>query len=163
MATNVLADETPKYILDYELHVPDEDFASDAEVSPFAGHLFSPSDVLLVCKRWMRIATSLLYHTAVLRSTTQAQALFKTSRRNPELGDCMRKLAAHRGRFWRVIGKVLLDAEGLRVLCLTFRPFDNDNIESVCDVLPMINPRRLVLLSSHTFLLRRSALLATLS
>ena len=79
-----LADELLKEILAPQLLVSEELFADTGTTSPFSKAERSSSDVLLVCKRWMRVATPPLYHTVVIRSMAQAKALtraLKSSRR----------------------------------------------------------------------------------
>ncbi|KAH7101996.1 hypothetical protein BKA62DRAFT_770215 [Auriculariales sp. MPI-PUGE-AT-0066] len=84
--THKLADELLKEILAPPLLVPDALFCNTDDVSPFSKVDRSASDVLLVCKRWMRVATSCLYETVVIRSTAQAHALSAALTRNPQFG-----------------------------------------------------------------------------
>ncbi|KAJ7777761.1 hypothetical protein B0H14DRAFT_2401411, partial [Mycena olivaceomarginata] len=66
----------------------------------------SSSAVLLVCKAWLRVAMSLLYHVIVIRSKAQARALEATLRDNPDLGNLIRRLRLE-GGFGAPMQKIL--------------------------------------------------------
>ena len=88
-----LADETWAAILEHILEVPDDDFISCETTSgPFSRRDYSNADVLLVCKRWLRIATPLVFRTCIIRSTAQAQVLAKALKKNPEFGVLVKQL-----------------------------------------------------------------------
>lgn len=141
MATK-LAEETLRDILTLALDVPDDDFASTADVSPFALRQFSTADLLLVCKHWMRVATPLLYETVVLRSLAQSQALAKALKKNPEFAAYLKKLRIE-GAFGASAGKNLSAATGLTDLCLSVDLSHKDNIRPLCQALDTVAPRRL--------------------
>jgi len=87
-----LADELLKEILAPPLRVRDALFNDVSRVSPFSKAQQSASDVLLVCKRWMRVGTPALYESVVIRSKAQAAALSTALTRNAEFGRFTRKL-----------------------------------------------------------------------
>src|SRR5262245_24007930 len=96
MATK-LPDELLNEILSPALSIPDNEFASTSERSPFSSVSQSSSAMLLVCKRWLRVAYVLLYHTAVIRSPGQAQALANSLKTNKTLGRHIKKLRLEGG------------------------------------------------------------------
>ena len=87
-----LADELLREILAPSFVVPEHMFASNTRISPFCKVPKSISDMLLVCKRWMRVTTPFLYETVVIRTKAQASALNMALTRNPEFGLFVRKL-----------------------------------------------------------------------
>ncbi|KZV94659.1 hypothetical protein EXIGLDRAFT_834860 [Exidia glandulosa HHB12029] len=148
---HLLADETLKDVLCRVLDVPDTDFASVAPTSPFALRQFSNSDVLLVCKRWMRVATPLLYHTVVLRSVAQAQSLARALKKNPEFGPFLKKLRIE-GAFGASVGKIMLAGSAfISDLVLSFALASGDNVTSMCAALASLRPRRLILIGTPGF------------
>ncbi|KAJ7220968.1 hypothetical protein C8J57DRAFT_975863, partial [Mycena rebaudengoi] len=56
----------------------------NSRTSPFATNSLSSYAVLLVSKAWLHIATPLLYHVVVIRSSAQPRSLQTTLRRNTE-------------------------------------------------------------------------------
>lgn len=136
--TDTLPNETLRHILARLLDVPDEYFASDAVTLPFARQ----SDILLVCKRWMRVATSVLYGTAVLQSKAQAQALARAFQMNLSFSGFLKRLRIE-GGFGVAVGQIMLAAKNLTELCITLNIHTDD--EAICGALPSICPRRLIL------------------
>ncbi|KAK7020336.1 hypothetical protein R3P38DRAFT_3197662 [Favolaschia claudopus] len=94
-------------ILSRILNVPDEMFSDTSEISPFAGSSQSVCALLRlgVCKRWLRVATPLLYGTVVIRSKGQANAL-ATVLREQNLGRFVRNLRLE-GGFGRQVEDIL--------------------------------------------------------
>ncbi|KAJ7700717.1 hypothetical protein B0H17DRAFT_845319, partial [Mycena rosella] len=101
-----LLDEVVSEILSPALTVPDEVFSDTSDVSPFAGCSESSSAYLVVCKSWLRVATPLLYHVVMLRSTAQAQALAQVLSRNVGLGPFIKKLRVE-GGYGAAMGTIL--------------------------------------------------------
>jgi len=66
-----LPDEILKEILYPVLQVDDHSFSDTSAKSPFSLMNYSNSEILVVCKRWLRVATPLLYNVVILRSTAQ--------------------------------------------------------------------------------------------
>ncbi|EJD39071.1 hypothetical protein AURDEDRAFT_187531 [Auricularia subglabra TFB-10046 SS5] len=139
-----LADELLDWILSPPLHVPDALFADPGPVSPFSRATYSASDVLLVCKSWMRVATPALYATVVIRSTAQAQALALALSRNPRFGRYVKKL-----RLEGVYGQYSKDFMPLMTevtdLCLGLSVRGSDSITRLVSGLKTLNPRRVIL------------------
>ncbi|EJD33181.1 hypothetical protein AURDEDRAFT_177738 [Auricularia subglabra TFB-10046 SS5] len=93
-----LPDETLAAILAESVVVPDASFAATmADKSPFAEIAHSSSTILLVCKRWMRVATPLVYETVILRSVAQSRALAEVLKEKPQLGCYVRKFRVEGG------------------------------------------------------------------
>ncbi|KAJ7605948.1 hypothetical protein DFH06DRAFT_1348367 [Mycena polygramma] len=87
-----LPDEIISEILSPALKVSEEMFSDTSSTSPFASPSVSSSAALIVCKAWLRVATPLLYHVAVVRSKAQARALQRSLRGNPDLGRFVKML-----------------------------------------------------------------------
>ncbi|EJD48719.1 hypothetical protein AURDEDRAFT_162173 [Auricularia subglabra TFB-10046 SS5] len=141
-----LADETLHQILQIALEVADDDFAdiSGLKTSPFALRESSSSEILLVCKRWMRVATPLLYDTVIIRSTAQARALARALKKSPQFVRYLKKLRLE-GGFGASVEKVMCAAVNLHDLHLSLDVGSQDNVKGMCDAMPAINPTRLVL------------------
>ncbi|EJD42348.1 hypothetical protein AURDEDRAFT_115120 [Auricularia subglabra TFB-10046 SS5] len=141
-----LADETLHQVLALVFDVPDDEFAdvSGASSSPFACRQHSTSDALLVCKRWMRVGTPLLYDTVVLRSVAQSQSLAKALSKNPGFVPYLKKLRIE-GGFGASVGRILNAAIALSDLHLSLDLNSKDSVASMCDALPAVNPTRLIL------------------
>jgi len=87
-----LPDELVKDILHSILDIPDHEFHDTSTQSPFARVVAPSSAALLVCKRWMRIATPLLYHNVVLRSSATAHSFCIAIKRQPEFAKLVKHL-----------------------------------------------------------------------
>ncbi|KAH7101988.1 hypothetical protein BKA62DRAFT_829808 [Auriculariales sp. MPI-PUGE-AT-0066] len=114
-----LADELLKEILAPPLLVPDALFCNTDDVSPFSRVDRSASDVLLVCKRWMRVATPCLYETIVIRSTAQAHALSAALTRNPQFGAYVRRFRIENTYAMYLSTKIIATMPNIRVLLIT--------------------------------------------
>ncbi|KAJ7608610.1 hypothetical protein DFH06DRAFT_935890, partial [Mycena polygramma] len=104
-----LPDEIISEILSPALKVSEEMFSDTAStrISPFASDSLSSSAALLVCKAWLRVATPLLYHVVVIRSTAQARALLKSLLGNPDLGPSANTMLRLEGGFGPAMEEVL--------------------------------------------------------
>ena len=89
---SLLPDELVKDILHSILDIPDHKFHDTSAQSPFAHVVASSSNTLLVCKRWMRIATPLLYYNVVLRSHATVISFCLAIRRKPTFAKLVRHL-----------------------------------------------------------------------
>ncbi|KAH7097323.1 hypothetical protein BKA62DRAFT_643508 [Auriculariales sp. MPI-PUGE-AT-0066] len=113
-----LADELLKDILAPPLLVSDALFCNTDDVSPFSRVDSSASDVLLVCKRWMRVATPCLYETVVIRSTAQAHALRAALTRNPQFGTYVRRFRIENTYATYLNTKIIATMPNIRELVL---------------------------------------------
>ncbi|EJD51166.1 hypothetical protein AURDEDRAFT_181952, partial [Auricularia subglabra TFB-10046 SS5] len=147
---HLLADETLADILTRHLHVTAEDFESK---DPYAvandSGWCSSSHVLLVCKRWLRVATPLLYDVIILRSSAQAQSLASALKKTPQLGAFVRKVRLE-GGFGANVQKFLAHAPNVTDLALNLTLWSNDSSTGICKALPSMNPRNVVLLHLGT-------------
>ena len=147
-----LADETLAVILEACLVVPDKDFAStNGQMSPFSRIEYPSSNYLIVCKRWMRISTPLLYHTVVLRSQPQATALAAVlkPKANARFGQYIRYLRVE-GGFGVAAKNVILAAPNITDICVMLDLSAKDNITPMCDVLfTAVQPQRLIIAMCH--------------
>ncbi|EJD39069.1 hypothetical protein AURDEDRAFT_116271 [Auricularia subglabra TFB-10046 SS5] len=139
-----LADELLEWILAPPLHVPDEMFADPGPVSPFSRATFSASDVLLVCKSWMRVATPALYATVVIRSTAQAQALALALSRNPQFGRYVRKLRLE-GAYGEYTREFIQHMRYADDFCFALSVRSSDDIGGLDMAFRTLNPTRVIL------------------
>ncbi|EJD51174.1 hypothetical protein AURDEDRAFT_159582 [Auricularia subglabra TFB-10046 SS5] len=147
---HLLADETLADILDRHLHVTDEAFESrDPYASAGDSGWCSSSQVLLVCKRWLRVATPALYDVIILRSAAQAQSLAKALKKTPDLGKFVRKVRLE-GGFGLAVQKFLALAPNVTDLVLNLAFWSNDSTAGICNALPSMNPHNLVLVQFGT-------------
>lgn len=142
-----LADELLKEILWPPLVVPDQLFADTGAVSPFSKALYSAADVLLVCKRWMRVATPSLYHTVIIRSTAQAQALAAALTRNPEFGRYIKKLRIE-GAYGVHLSKIAPVAPNIVHFCFSLSIWADSSPGGLLKLLSAIQPSRVILTTS---------------
>ncbi|EJD48381.1 hypothetical protein AURDEDRAFT_162344 [Auricularia subglabra TFB-10046 SS5] len=154
---HLLADETLSCILSDCLSVQDADFAAtNSWRSPFATDALSSSTVLLVCKRWLRVATPLLYETVILRSTAQSSALAAVLKAHAAFGRYIRKVRVE-GGVGASICKIFKAAPNITDLCLTLDLYADDNVTPMYkSLLDIVAPRRLVLCSTTTGDLNRN-------
>jgi len=139
-----LADEVLTMILSPPLLVPDALFADTGPISPFSRATHSSSDVLLVCKRWMRFATPALYHTLILRSAPQAKALAAALKRNPAFGAHVRRLRLE-GAYGANVSNIVKAAPNIVDFCFTLALYADANVKGLVDALRLLNPERVIL------------------
>lgn len=141
---DTLPDELIREILTPLLHVDEDTFESLTSRSPFSSLLQSSSDLLCVCKSWMRVATPLLYHIVILRSKAQAYALQRTLRANKAFGAFIRKLRVE-GGYGGAMKTILSLAPKITHIWLSLDLPGSENTTGLCNSLGMINPRRVIL------------------
>jgi hypothetical protein len=134
-----LPDEVLHNILSLVLEIDDGEF-SDRFYDIPVGH----SHPLLVCKRWLRISTPLLYKVVVLTSKAQARALAWTLTENKELGLFVRKLRSS-GGFGLSMGKIMLASLKITDLCIELCVLSSDSVAGLCKGLFALSPTRLIL------------------
>ncbi|KAJ7174870.1 hypothetical protein C8R46DRAFT_94590 [Mycena filopes] len=140
-----LPDEIVSQILSPALKVSETAFSdNDSVVSPFAAPSVSTSAALVVCKAWLRVATPLLYHVVVIRSTAQARALQRTLRSNPDLGKFIKMLRVE-GGFGPAMEQVLIHAPNITDIFISLLIHASDSTAGLVAGLPLINPTRLIL------------------
>jgi hypothetical protein len=139
-----LPDEILKDIISPVLQVEDSLFADPSLKSPFSLRNYSNSALLIVCKRWLRVATPLLYNVVVLRSTAQAQALARALKTTVELGRFIRKLRLE-GGFGASVEKIILAAPNITDVFLSLAIWSDDSVTGLCRGLPSMNPSRVII------------------
>jgi hypothetical protein len=140
-----LPDEMLHECLSPVLSVPDDKFASTSTQSPFSSVSGNSSaQMLLVCKRWLRVAYPLLYHTVVIRSSGQAHALADALQANPTLGRHVKKLRIE-GGYGSATHRILTLAPNIAVLYLSLIIWSEDSVSGLCRSLAIINPSRVIL------------------
>jgi hypothetical protein len=138
-----LPDELVNEVLSPVLSIPDELFAWSGTRSPFSFVSQSSSPMLLVCKRWLRVAYALLYHTVVIRSPGQAQALTSSLKSNKSLGRPIKKLRLEGG--YATARGILSLAPNIADLYLSLMIWSNIGVSGLCSSLSSINPSRVIL------------------
>jgi len=142
-----LADELLREILAPPLRVSDSMFCNIEHVSPFSKVDHSASDVLLVCKRWMRVGTPALYHTVVIRSTAQAFAFNAAVTRNVEFGRYIKKFRLEHS-YPRYITKDIVAAmPNIEALCIPTGVLGTDRPNDVYALLDQVRPQHLVIVN----------------
>ncbi|TDL29937.1 hypothetical protein BD410DRAFT_47127 [Rickenella mellea] len=146
---NSFPEEVLKEIFTSALLIPDEKFSfAKTGLSPFGQNLASTASVLLVCKRWLRVATPLLYEDVVLRSTAQAQALADSLTANPRFALYVKRLRME-GGFGTSLSIILSKCPHIVELFITLDIFGDDSIDGLHAALMLAKPHR-VILSKHT-------------
>ncbi|KAH7102768.1 hypothetical protein BKA62DRAFT_698763 [Auriculariales sp. MPI-PUGE-AT-0066] len=125
---NKLADELLKEILAPPLLVADQMFADQGSTSPFSRVTHSASDVLLVCKRWMRVATPALYHTVVIRTEAQAYALNIALTRNSSFGRFVRRIRLEGAYGQYLTPPIVNTMPHVQHLCFTLGVYADDKL-----------------------------------
>ncbi|KAJ6505823.1 hypothetical protein C8R47DRAFT_1102511 [Mycena vitilis] len=159
---SILPDEILSEILSPALKVSDDLFSDTSDVSPFAKPLQSTSAYLVVCRDWLRVATPLLYNVVVLRSKSQANALEKVLVKNPEFGRCIKKLRVE-GGYGIAMHTILKSAPNITDIFLSLVIWSSDGTQGLCKGLPLINPRRVILVDPNTRKLLKNQHLAALT
>lgn len=136
-------DEIISEILSPLLKHSDEVFSDTSEKSLVIPG-FSSSAYLLVCKAWLRVSTPLLYNVVILRTTGQAEALEKVLKENRVFGSFIKKLRIE-GGFGPATHTILKCAPNITDIFMTLSIWGTDNTTGLCNGLPLINPRRVIL------------------
>ncbi|KAJ6509137.1 hypothetical protein DFH09DRAFT_999999 [Mycena vulgaris] len=139
---NQAPDEIVSEILSPLLKHSDDVFSDVSEKPLVSG--YSSSTYLLVCKAWLRVSTPLLYNVVILRTTAQAAALEQVLTANPEFGLFIKKLRVE-GGFGQAMRTILKSAPTITDLFLKLSIWGSDNVAGLCGGLPLINPRRVIL------------------
>ncbi|KAJ7611500.1 hypothetical protein DFH06DRAFT_155705 [Mycena polygramma] len=156
---SILPDEILSEILSPALKVSDELFSDTSDVSPFAKPSLSTSAYLVVCRDWLRVATPLLYNVVVLRSKSQANALEKVLVQNKNFGRFIKKLRVE-GGYGAAMHTILKSAPNITDIFLTFVIYSSDSTQGLCKGLPLINPRRVILVDPNARVLKNKNLAA---
>ena len=143
---SLLPEELVTDILSYALVVHDDDFSSVGGRSPFERNSVSSSVVLLVCKRWLRVGTPLLYECIVLRSTPQALSFYSAlqSRNGSQLKRSVRRMRLE-GFFGGVMGKIFKFLPGITDLYLRLPMVAAEKVGKLLQGLSRLDPYHLIL------------------
>ncbi|KAH8829355.1 hypothetical protein DL96DRAFT_1597782 [Flagelloscypha sp. PMI_526] len=142
----VLPDEIVKEILDPLLRVSDDEFRFKPVSAPFSKSL-SSSFLILVCKQWCRVGTPSLYHTVVLRSPPQAQALslvLSKDTNQPKLGSYIRKLRLE-GCYGAYLSKIFTATCNITHLFLDVHFPASTSVKALVNGLRTVSPKHLIL------------------
>ena len=145
--THLLADEVLQSILAPSLKVPDSMFEDVGPISPFSKVEQSSSDVLLVCKRWMRVTTPIIYHTVIIRTTAQAAALNAALMRNPEFGRHVRRFRLERPYPAHITKAVVRTMPNIVDLCIPIGVLAANKPNDVYELLNKCQPQHLLLVN----------------
>ncbi|KAH7103109.1 hypothetical protein BKA62DRAFT_828692 [Auriculariales sp. MPI-PUGE-AT-0066] len=141
------ADETLSMIFTAALYIDEDDFLNwKTAGGPFDKRDYSTSDILLVCKQWLRVSTPLLFHSVVIRTVAQAQALAKALKLNPEFGVMVRNLRIE-GACGASVRSFLGYMTALDTLCISVNIWPGQAARALplFEALEDVNPRRLAL------------------
>jgi len=139
-----LPEELLKEILSISLHVSEHDFADTGPTSPFRLITRSGSYLLVVSKRWMRVATPELYRTVILRSIAQAKRLSLALKSNPGLGSHVRQLRIE-GAYGDALRHIAARCSFVTDICISLRVWSHDNASGLVVALTQLAPTRVVL------------------
>ncbi|KAJ7605884.1 hypothetical protein FB45DRAFT_1068973 [Roridomyces roridus] len=143
-----IPDEIIHEILSPALSVSDDAFSAHMPLWEYRAcrgrRVESSSAILLVCKAWLRVATPLLYHTIILGSKGQAQALSVALRRNPELGRLIRKLRLQSG-YGSSLHQILQTTTKLTDIFIPLEFDEGDDACGLCRGIPLIDPVRVII------------------
>lgn len=103
-----------------------------------------PHDLLLVSKRWLRVATPLLYQSISIRTSAHAQAVATLIRANPNLGRAVRHLKLL-GGYGRDLFTIAKAAPNVETLYLYISVKSSESVTGIKKALPLMNPTRLYL------------------
>ena len=147
-----IVDELLDLILGHTLVIPDSEFSrlSTCVFARLDARFASSSSMLLVCKRWLRVATPLLYGTVVVRSVGQAHALADAFTMNPPFARYVRRLRIEGA--WDGLGTILKSCTRIRVLFLALHIWSNDSVTGLCSGLSQINPAHVIICDEHALL-----------
>lgn len=141
-----IPDEILKEILFDVLTVPDDDFSKADGPSPFGHNLTSSSDMLLISKHWLRVATPLLYECVILRSTPQAQAFYNALRgkAGPQLKRFVRRIRLE-ASFGAVTDKIFTALPEISDLFLKLPSSADEKVNGLIQSLHKLSPTRVIL------------------
>ncbi|KAJ7270667.1 hypothetical protein B0H12DRAFT_1044377 [Mycena haematopus] len=145
-AANRVPDEIVSEILTPLLKHSDEVFCDQSQ-KPLLDPDHSASRYLLVSKSWLRVSTPLLYNVIILRTTAQAEALQAVLKNNQEFGLFIKKLRVE-GGFGDAMHTIFKCAPNITDLYLTLYIAGTDNVKGLCSGLPLINPRRVIVVDA---------------
>ena len=134
-------------IIKHVLCVSDEDFSSNVYGSKFGRPHEPTSNLLLVCKAWMRIAMPYLYECVVLRTSGQVEAFMDVMNDKVigrELKPLVRRirLEDHFG----MLTKSLLDLfPNILELYIPYPGHGEEDIGGLCDAFSKIKPERIAI------------------
>ncbi|KAH7107252.1 hypothetical protein BKA62DRAFT_127333 [Auriculariales sp. MPI-PUGE-AT-0066] len=132
--------ELLREVFDIALHVPDHLFFDTTTNSPFAHVQASTSNLLIVCKRWLKIATPAFYETLILRSRAQILSLCSAIAANPQFAIRIRRMRVE-GRFHDFIGDTAKHMTALHAVCFAFDAEYITKMPGVVKLLRAVNPR----------------------
>jgi hypothetical protein len=141
---NDLPEELIAQIMSYLTFPVELAFSDTSDAASFPACAALTSAILVVSKRWLRIARPLLYRTIIVRSNTQADDLALTLRGNKQLGRCIDKLRIE-GGYGSVIYNVIKAASNVTHLSLTLYVSSSDKVSGLCRALPMMKPVHVIL------------------
>ena len=134
-------------IIKHVLCVSDEDFSRNVDDSKFGRPHEPTSNLLLVCKAWMRIAMPYLYECVVLRTSGQVEAFMDVMNDKVigrELKPLVRRirLEDHFG----MLTKSLLDLfPNILELHIPYPRHGEEDIGGLCDAFSKIKPERIAI------------------
>lgn len=142
--TSQLPEELLVSILAFELRLADRFFQDERLESYASSAKSTSSNLLLVCKRWLRLGRPILYEGILLRSSRQSRSLASTFRENPDFGTLVRRLRLEAG-FVIELKVVLATTSKIRTLFLNTNLPYTEKVTGLCSSLVNVDPQRLIL------------------
>lgn len=105
----------------------------------------SRTNVLLVCKKWMRIATPVLYEKVHLWNPRGTKAVAQLVKSNPDVGRAIRYLRLE-GGMGRDLYTIVKNAPNIHTLWITPHVRASEGIVGLRKSLALLQPRKLCLL-----------------
>ncbi|KAI0684525.1 hypothetical protein BC835DRAFT_1389692 [Cytidiella melzeri] len=103
-----------------------------------------PTQLLLVCRRWLRVATPLLYETVEIDSEDELADFARTLQANPTLGRMVHNLRLE-GGYGRLLPVVVKHAPNIGVLSLQTNNLPTLPNNGLLRALPCFNPTKVYL------------------
>ncbi|KAF8530004.1 hypothetical protein JB92DRAFT_3139371 [Gautieria morchelliformis] len=141
-----IAEELLAMILAPSLTVPYGQLTSKSPCAFGSNDLVPSSSALLVCKRWLRVATPLLYETVVIRSTAQSLALASALQSSPSFARYIKNVrleGAYQGTY-----DILSGCKNLSTLVLLLNVYSDSRTSCLSRALFDINPTHVFLFDS---------------
>ncbi|GJE89703.1 hypothetical protein PsYK624_058090 [Phanerochaete sordida] len=102
----------------------------------------SAGDILLVCKRWLRVGTPLLYESLSVWSPSHTKAVAALIRSTPVVGQAIRRLRIE-GGCGKDLYTIVRNAPNVHTLYICVHVKASEGIAGLRKALPLLQPRKL--------------------
>ncbi|GJE91881.1 hypothetical protein PsYK624_080320 [Phanerochaete sordida] len=162
MTTTILSlpEELVRDILSYSFHLSADDFCGfrTRRHSHVRGSMYSVQkrdkppcqDLLLVCKRWLRIASPLLYASLSVRTPAHASTVAALLKAAPALGNAVRQLKIF-GGYGKDMTTIAAACPNVETLYFYVSVKSNESIVGIKKALLLFSPTRLYLENRYAY------------